>query len=64
MLNLAVGGGLDTESSSIPPETRIILPRGTIFGYHRARFEASFWECGLIGRNTAALKAAGWIDLD
>ncbi len=38
-LNLAVGGGLDTESSIIRPETRFNVPRGAIFGYHGAQFE-------------------------
>ncbi len=44
-LNLAVGGGLDAEFSTIRPETRFNLPRGAIFGYHRAQSEESSGEC-------------------
>jgi hypothetical protein len=46
-LNLAVGGGLDAESRAVGWETRFNVPRGAIFDYHRAQFEAFPRECRL-----------------
>ena len=46
------GGGVDAESSTMRRETRFNLPRGAIFGYHRARFEESSGECRLIMVNS------------
>ena len=40
------GGGVDAESSTMRRETRFNLPRGAIFGYHRARFGESSGNAG------------------
>ncbi len=61
----AVGGKLDAEPSTIGPEARFNLPRGAIFGYHRASLRSDPWyHPGNVGRVEGNAPMSDEDDLD